>query len=369
MRQSDYPGMVVRQKLPLNLECQFSSIKDWLTPTSQFFIRSHFPAPTLDIEAWRLRISGEVEKSVELSMADISAMNKTTFAATVECAGNGRVFYEPAKEGLQWQTGAVGNASWTGVFLRDVLELARPQSNAAEVVLIGADRGSVDAGKKTASPGPIAYARSIPINLAMSDAALLAYAMNDEPLSEQHGFPVRAVVGGWFGMAWVKWIAEIRIVDRPFMGYWQARDYFHWERDLGEPTLVPLTEMPVKAQIARPITGSEVVVNERYRVYGAAWSGSAPIARVEFSSDGGEKWSDARLLEPESEYAWRLWEYQWTPEEPGRYLLLCRATDTMGNIQPAEQQSDRESYMANWIVPVEVIVIESPDASVDSFVI
>lgn len=361
MRQDEYPGMVVRQKAPLNLECQFSSIRDWLTPTPQFFVRSHFPAPELDAQSWRLQVHGSVERPLDLSLGDIAGMAATTMPATVECAGNGRVFYEPAREGLQWQSGAVGNASWTGVRLRDLLQLAGVRAGAADVVLIGADRGTVDGGKKTASPGPIAFARSLPMERAMADSTLLAYTMNGEPLTVQHGFPLRAVVGGWFGMAWVKWITEIRVVDRPFLGYWQARDYFRWDRELGEPVLVPLTEMPVKAQIARPINGSEVLVHQRRRIFGAAWGGEIPIARVEFSAEGDD-WQPATLLDPQVRHAWRFWEFYWTPEQPGRYSLLCRATDADGNVQPAVQQADRESYMANWTMPVEVTAIDAHEA-------
>jgi DMSO/TMAO reductase YedYZ molybdopterin-dependent catalytic subunit len=196
---------------------------------------------------------------------------------------------------------------------------------------------------------------------ALDDGTLLAYGMNDEPLTMQHGYPLRAVIGGWFGMAWVKWVTEIRVVDRPFLGYWQARDYFRWDREMGEPVLVPLTEMMVKSQIARPINGSEVLVNQRRRVYGAAWGGEAPIARVEFSAEGDD-WVDARLLQSEVRHAWRFWECDWTPTRPGRYSLLCRATDADGNVQPNNQQPDRESYLANWSVPVEVNVVEVPEA-------
>jgi DMSO/TMAO reductase YedYZ molybdopterin-dependent catalytic subunit len=353
--------MVVRQKAPLNLEGQFSSVRDWLTPTSQFFVRSHFPAPELDGQTWSLRIHGAVEKPIELTLPEVMDLPGATLDATVECAGNGRVFYEPAKEGLQWQSGAVGNASWTGVRLRELLQKAGVARGAAEVVLIGADRGVVDGGKKTSSPGPIAFARSIPLQKALDDGTLLAHSMNGEPLTVQHGYPLRAVVGGWFGMAWVKWITEIRVVDRPFLGYWQARDYFRWDRDMGEPVLVPLTEMPVKAQIARPINGSEVLVNQRRRVFGAAWGGEAPIVRVEFSAEGDD-WQDARLLHSPVRHAWRFWECEWTPVRPGRYSLLCRATDADGNVQPGMQLADRESYMANWSVPVEVNVVEVPEA-------
>lgn len=367
MNQANQSGLIVRQKAPLNLEFQFSSLAEWHIPVEQFYVRNHFPAPEIDAETWRLRIGGAVETPMEFSLADLHALEKTRMAATMECAGNGRVYYEPVKEGLQWQNGAVGNASWTGVTLRQVLEAAGVKPEAVEVVLIGADKGVVDGGKKTASPGPIAFARSLPLAKALHDSTLLAYAMNDEPLNSEHGFPLRAVVGGWFGMAWVKWITDIRVVARPFLGYWQTRDYFRWEREFGEPTIVALAEMEVKAQIARPVNGSSVPLGRPVRIFGAAWSGEAPVASVEVSIAGETDWQAATLLAPEEGYAWRFWEFPWTPTKPGRYTLLCRATDARGQCQPATQQADRESYLANWTVPVEIKVVEPTPANADEF--
>jgi DMSO/TMAO reductase YedYZ molybdopterin-dependent catalytic subunit len=369
MRHAHQSGLIVRQKAPLNLEFPFSSLNEWCIPVEQFYIRNHFPMPEIDAETWRLRIGGAVEKPLEFSLADLYTLPKTRLAATMECAGNGRVYYEPVKEGLQWQNGAVGNASWTGVTLGELLEQAGVRADAVEAVLIGADRGVVDSGKKTASPGPIAFARSLPLAKALSGSTLLAYAMNEEPLTPEHGFPLRAVVGGWFGMAWVKWITDIRVVERPFFGYWQTRDYFRWEREFGEPAIIALTEMEVKAQIARPVNGSMVPLGRPVRIFGAAWSGEAPIAAVEVSVAGQTDWQPATLLAPEVDYAWRFWEHYWTPPHPGRFALLCRAIDRQGNCQPAAQQADRETYLANWTVPVEIRVIEEAQASTDEFVI
>ena len=361
MRNLDQPGLVVRQKAPLNLEFQFAFLSDWLTPCDQFYVRSHFSAPELNNAEWRLRIEGAVQAPLQLSLEELKAMPSRTLVAVMECAGNGRVFCEPAREGLQWQSGAVGNASWTGVRLSDILTKAGVRDNAVEVVLVGADRGVVDGGKKTASPGPIAFARSLPLHKAMSDEVLLAYAMNDEPLPIHHGFPLRAVVGGWYGMAWIKWITEIRVVERPFLGYWQARDYFRWERGLGEPVLVPLSAVEVKAQIARPVHGATVRVGRPCRVFGAAWSGEAPVREVQLDTTDGRNWQPAVLLEPETRFGWRLWEYEWVPPQPGQYCLRCRAIDTAGNVQPDTQQPDRESYGANWTVPTQVRAVVAED--------
>ena len=157
--------------------------------------------------------------------------------------------------------------------------MAGVKRTAREVLLAGADSGVVDTNKKTASPGPIAFARSLPLEKAIAHSTILAYSMNEEPLTRDHGYPLRAVVGGWFGMAWVKWITHITVVEQPFLGYWQARDYFRWERSLGEPRLVPLAEMEVKAQIARPVQGAHLIAGQPYRIFGAAWSGEAVIRR------------------------------------------------------------------------------------------
>ena len=178
--------------------------------------------------------------------------------------------------------------------------------------------------------------------------------MNGEPLTPDHGFPLRAVVGGWYGMAWIKWLSEIRVTDRPFLGYWQTRDYFRWERSQGEPTLVPLAEMEVKSQIARPVQGATVAVGRPLRIFGAAWSGEAEISEVAICTGEGEEWCSAEMLPPAGPMAWRLWQYEWTPPGPGRYALRSRATDAAGHRQPDTQQGDRESYLANWIVPVEI---------------
>jgi DMSO/TMAO reductase YedYZ molybdopterin-dependent catalytic subunit len=368
MRRQEKPGLIVRQSMPLNLEVLFSGLTDWIVPTDQFYVRNHFPTPEIDGASWRLNVGGLVETPQSLTLDDLKRLPQKRMTAVVECAGNGRVFYEPPKEGLQWQSGAVGNASWAGVLLRDVLAAAGLDPKAVEVVLVGADRGVVDGGKKTASPGPIAFSRSLPIDKAMSDGVLLAYAMNDEPLSTEHGYPLRAVVGGWFGMAWVKWITEIRVVEKPFLGYWQGRDYFRWDRSLGEPVLTPLTEMEVKAQIARPMHGGTVRIGRPSPIFGAAWSGEAGIARVEVSTDGGASWSVARLVGPDTPFAWRLFEHEWVPQKEGRHALRVRAVDRAGNVQPDHQLQDRESYAANWVASVEVNAV--PDMAVaEEFVI
>lgn len=369
MADSKQPAPIVRQQSPLNVEYPFSMLSDWLIPNDQFYIRNHFPMPGLTVRDWRLAVTGAVDKPLSLDLDALKALPKTDLAAVMECAGNGRVFYEPAREGLQWQDGAVGNALWSGVLLRDVLALAGIRTSAVEVVLVGADRGLVDAGKKTASPGQIAFARSLPMDKALSNSALLAYAMNDDPLMPEHGFPLRAAVGGWYGMAWIKWLVEIRVVEQPFTGYWQTRDYIQWDRTLGEPMVAPLTAMNVKSQIAQPVNGAIVEAGRSFRIHGAAWAGEASVGMVEIATGDDAPWQRATLVGPASPHGWRLWEFIWTPPAPGRYRLKSRATDALGNRQPETPQPDRESYAANWVIPVTVDATAGPEEPADNFVI
>ena len=357
MDRDEHFGLVVRQKSPLNLEYQFSSLYEWVIPAEEFFVRCHFPIPEVDAASFRLRVRGAVRNELNLDIAQLRAMPTKTFAAVLECAGNGRVFYEPPREGLQWQSGAVGNAVWSGVSLKHVLDLAGVRDDAVEVVLVGADRGVVDGGKKTASPGPVAFSRSLPLAKAMTDAVLLAHTMNGAPLTTEHGFPLRAVVGGWLGMAWVKWLTEIEVITTPFNGYWQTRDYARWTRNGGEPSLVPITEAEIKSQIARPINGAVVRAGRPVRIFGAAWSGEARIENVLVQAGGNTPFEAATLL---------------APDEPLCLAALRAAMDAAGArplraAQPRHRcrrqreadtpQPDRESYLANWSMPVEVRVV------------
>ncbi|MDQ3257918.1 MAG: sulfite oxidase [Acidobacteriota bacterium] len=348
-------GLIIRQKQPENLEFPFSTLDSFLTPNNRFYVRSHFPVPRLDVAAWRLRVEGAVARPLELSLAELLAMPARTATATLECAGNSRIFLVPAVRGVQWEAGAVSNAAWMGVPLAEVLERAGVQPNAVEVVLEGADRGEIAEGPKPA--GPINYARSLPLAKALEPSTLLAYRMNDQELPAAHGYPLRAVVSGWYGMASVKWLARIVVTERPFDGYYQTVDYSYWERQNGLPVLRALGEMQTKALIARPAMGEAVQASTAYRVHGAAWTGDAEVTKVEVSTDGGRGWADARLIDTPVRYAWRRWEYEWrTPPQTGRYTLMARATDARRRTQPLKHDPDYGTYAIRHILPTDVEV-------------
>lgn len=347
-------GMIVREREPLNLEMPFGSLDKFITPGDRFFVRGHFAIPQIGVKTWRMRVEGEVETPLELTYDEVRGMESITMPVTLECAGNGRAFLTPAASGAQWERGAVSTAEWTGVLLRDVLRRAGVKHSVREVIFEGADQGEI---KEPPGPsGSIHYARSMPLEKAHEDV-LLAFKMNGEDLTPAHGAPLRLIVPGWYGMASVKWLNRIIASAQPFNGYYQTIDYAYWERGPSAPTLVPITEMQVKAQIARPGFADAVPTGEVYRVCGAAWTAQAEITRVEITSDGGETWHDAQLLGEPIRNAWRLWEYDWkVPTTPGKASLMARATDSKGRIQPTERCHDRGSYMINHLLPIEVDV-------------
>jgi len=343
----------VRSEEPLNLEMPFETLGGFITPTKLFYVRTHFPIPKIDKNKWRLRIEGEVGKSFEINFDELIKLESRKIPATLECAGNNRSFLEPKVKGVQWRLGGVGNAEWTGVPLSILLDRAGVKSTAREIILEGADRGKLEDPKSP--PGEMNFARSIPMKKA-SDV-LLAYKMNDVDLPAENGFPVRAIVPGWYAVASIKWLKRIIVTDKPFNGYYQTLDYSYWRREGELAELVPLREMQIKAEIARPSEGETVPANSNARVRGTAWTGDGEIMKVEISSDDGATWNEAKLLGESKPNSWRLWEFNWkTPARAGKATLVARATDSNGRTQPIERDPDRGTYMINHLLPIEVEV-------------
>jgi DMSO/TMAO reductase YedYZ molybdopterin-dependent catalytic subunit len=356
LNTNPFNGLIIREREPENLEFPFSALNSFQTPTEQFFVRSHFPVPAIDMKTWRLNIEGLVNEPMEIEYDELRMMPTRTVTMALECAGNSRIFLSPKVTGLQWELGAVGNAEWTGVPLSEILRRAGVKPGAMEAVLEGADSGEIK--KEPVSPGKITYARSLTMEKAMSPEVILAYQMNGEDLTPAHGYPVRAIVPGHYGMASVKWLNRILVIDREFRGYFQTTDYTLWERNNGYPIqLLPIREIEVKAEIARPALYEAVPANSVYRMFGAAWTGESEIAKVEISVDGAKTWSPAQLLGDSVKYAWRLWEYHWsTPAKCGRYTVMARATDTRGRTQPMHRDNHRGNYVITHVQPIEVEV-------------
>jgi DMSO/TMAO reductase YedYZ molybdopterin-dependent catalytic subunit len=344
--------VIIREREPANLEMPFATLDGFITPNERFYVRCHFPVPQIEVRDWRLKIEGAVDRPFELSYDQIRGMKTHTIAATLECAGNSRVFLVPKVKGVQWELGAVGNAEWTGVPLADLLRQAAIKSDAAGVILEGADNGAI--AEPPRPTGNIHFARSLPKAKAMEDV-LLAFQMNGQPLPAAHGFPLRAIVPGWYAMASIKWLQRIIVTEQSFNGYYETVDYAYWQRRDNGPALVPINEMQVKAQIARPGMNEVISAGTTYRVTGSAWTSTCEIVKVELSTDAGASWQQAKLIGEPVRNAWRLWEFDWkTSSQPGKQTLIARATDSLNRRQPDQRDADRGTYMINHCLPIDV---------------
>ncbi|HVW01683.1 MAG TPA: sulfite oxidase [Planctomycetaceae bacterium] len=354
--QSTASGLIVREKLPENLETPLSGFEQYITPNDLFYVRDHFARPEIDLKNWKLSIEGAVENPFTLDYEELKRQPSRSQAMLLECAGNGRSYLSPKQGGVQWTVGAVSNAEWKGVPLALLLEKARPRAGAVEVILEGADSGEVKDPPRPEQP--VHFARSLPLAKARSEEVILAHEMNGKPLPKAHGFPVRAVVGGWYGMASVKWLTRIIVTTQPFGGYFQTTTYTTWEKDDGVATMRPIRQILPKSIIVAPAPGTKVTAGKPYRVRGLAWAGEASVRQVQVSTDAGKKWSAAKLLDSERPFSWRFWEYEWhVPQAPGMVNLLARAHDDHDRNQPLERVPDRRNYLINNVVPVAVEVV------------
>lgn len=344
--QPEQTGLVAIEREPIIGETPQATLQSWLTPNPLFYIRNHYSIPPADAAAaWRLEIGGHVGGETELSLTDVRSLPKQTLPITMECAGNNRSDLEPQVPGNPFQNGAVSTAIWAGVPLHLLLEGAGVKDGAVEVLFEG-----LDAGQPAPDAETQPYLRSLPIDVAMHPQTLLAYEMNGEPLSQEHGCPLRLVVPGWYGMASVKWLRRITVLQEKFEGFFQ-KDRYIIEGDDGKAH--PVATMHVKSLISWP-TPDSVLPLRRHNLSGMAWSGFAHIAGVQVSADGGATWGDAELVGPRYRYAWQQWNFGWTPPAPGRYTLASRAIDEAGNAQPLETRWNSLGYIINGVRPVRV---------------
>ncbi|HZT33944.1 MAG TPA: sulfite oxidase [Bryobacteraceae bacterium] len=360
--------MIIRSARPEDFEMPLEGFLHWLTPTDRFFVRTHLYRPKVDAAVWRLRVEGEVRTPLTLDMAALRQLPRVELVSVLECAGNGRGFYRPTVPGAQWRYGAVGNARWAGVRLADVLRKAGLKAGAKQVLLNGAD---VPMG---AVPD---FQRTVEISKAVHPDTLLAFEMNGAPLPESHGFPLRLVVPGWAGDSWVKWVTNIQVLDRDFDGFFMKTAYRRPPHPVEPGTAVdpakmqPVTGIRPKSVIATPLDGQHVGPGA-VTLRGAAWAGEAPLARVDVSTDNGRTWRPARLGADRARYGWRLWEAEWNPPPAGSYVLMARATDTAGEIQPLAQDWNPSGYLWNVVQQVRVTVgqgaaVAAPAESLPTF--
>jgi DMSO/TMAO reductase YedYZ molybdopterin-dependent catalytic subunit len=324
-----------------------------VTPPGLHYLIIHYDIPDVDASTWRLAVDGNVRDPLSLSLGDLRSLPRVSLAVTLECAGNGRALLEPHVESQPWLLEGVGNAEWTGTPLHGVLAEAGVEPDAVEVVFTGLDHGLDHEVEQD-------YQRSLPLGEAMREDVLLAYEMNGAPLLPQHGFPLRLVVPGWYGMSSVKWLASVTAVPQPFEGFQMTSSYRIWgqgDEGPGEPvTRILPRSLMVPPGFPDFFTRRRIVDRGEVELEGRAWSGLGPIERVEASVDGGGTWTDARLGPlPHSAYGWRSWTFPWRAE-PGDHVLACRATDATGAAQPDRAEWNRGGFQNNAIQRVPVIV-------------
>lgn len=323
-----------------------------ITPIGLHYLLIHFDIPRVDPSEWRLVVGGHMRAPLTLTLDDLKRRPAVTHAVTMECAGNGRANLSPRPLSQPWLFEAVGTAEWTGTPLGPVLEAAGLLEGAVDVVFTGLDRG-VQAGIEQQ------YERSLTLAEATREEVLLAYAINGQPLPPQHGFPLRLVVPGWYGMTHVKWLRSITVVTRPFRGYQQEPAYHvtrSWD-ELGEPVtrMLPRSLMvppgiPDFLPRTRQLTVGTCILE------GRAWSGRGRIVRVEVSTNGGNSWNDAELGGDGGEFAWQSWRRVWDADQPGEFELCCRATDAAGYIQPLSAPWNAHGVCNNQVQRIKVFV-------------
>lgn len=338
---------------PPDYETPVSLLDSFITPSEYFYVRSHLPLPTsIEAASWRLAIDGAVATPLSLTLDEITQLPKATLTVTLECAGNGRAFFDPPVPGVQWQRGAVGTARWTGARLADLLNRAGVKTAAKNVVMNAADRplGTMPD-----------FVRQVPLAKALHPDTIVAYEMNGQPIPAVHGFPLRAIVPGWEGAYSVKWLQSLTAITTESDSFWVATAYRYPNRRIAPGAAVdaadlsPLSGLAVKSLITQPPAGATLPAGP-IAVAGFAWSGDNDIAAVDISTDNGSTWQAARLVGEKARYAWRRFEFTFIATTAQSYLILSRATDAQGRVQPAVADWNPSGYLWNQYDAVRIEV-------------
>ncbi len=360
------------QKAPLilltdrgvQLETPRAYFQTAFTPNHAFYVRWHLAGipNAVDLSTWRLHVEGNVARPLSYSLAElIRRFPPETIAAVNQCSGNSRSRFQPRVPGGQWGNGAMGNARWTGVRLRDLLRAAAPKTGSAQVQFQGLEEG----------PGPEGYGshfflKSLDLDNPVLDECIVAYAMNGEPLPMLNGFPIRLVVPGYFATYWMKCLTWIRVLDKSDDNFWMKTGYRIPDTPRGDTTpaavasgtvkTIPINRMPVRSFIVSPESDSKIPADLPVQVRGLAFSGHGGVNKVEVSVDGLKTWQPARLGTDFGRYSFRTWDFPWTPKAPGAYTLAVRATDSAGNVQPDEPVWNPGGFLWNRIERQEISV-------------
>ncbi|MBL8172365.1 MAG: sulfite oxidase [Acidobacteria bacterium] len=344
--------LIVRSLRPEDLETPVTLLNTWITPIDLFYVRHHAYAAKVDAAQWKLTVDGEVNQTLSLTLDELKKLPKATVTVTLECAGNGRAFFDPPMPGIQWERGAVGTARFSGVRLADVLKKAGVKATGKYVALNGADK---PVGKQPD------FIRNLPLAKALHPDTILAYEMNGEPLPIIHGFPLRAIAPGWEGAYAVKWLQHVQVIDKEHEGFFVKTAYRFPNKQVAPGAAVPpenmepLTGLVVKSLINAPANDTSFKPG-KVKIAGFAWAGESFISKVEVSKDNGATWVLAKLGKERERYAWQSFEYEFTITKPGSYLLMARATDDKGNVQPVSPHWNPSGYLWNVIDKVRVNV-------------
>ncbi len=358
VRFPEKTDMILLTSRPPQLEMPPAYFNDLITPNDALFVRWHLSGIPLevDLNSWRLKVNGNVGKELSLSMNDLrNNFEKISFTAVIECSGNGRSFFEPRVAGGQWENGAMGNATWTGVRLSDILKKAGLAEGSVEVAFNGLDGPPL--------PTVADFIKSIPVDMAMTDDVIVAYEINGAPLPMLNGFPARLVVPGWFATYWVKSLSDITVLKKPEEGFWMKTAYRIPDNPCAcvppgsKPSRsIPINRMNTRSLIVAPAAGSSFKAGKQVEIKGLAFSGGYGVRDVTVSMNGGRTWHETQLGKDLGPYSWRQWSYIWTPEKPGKYSVMARATDRIGGSQPFEILWNPAGYMWNKIESVDVTV-------------
>ncbi|MDP9295330.1 MAG: sulfite oxidase [Actinomycetota bacterium] len=322
-----------------------------VTPIGLHYLLIHYDVPVVDPGTWRLYVDGAVDRPLGLSLAELRSAPRVTAPVTMECAGNGRALLEPRAISQPWLLDAVGTAEWTGTPLGPLLEQAGIRPGAVEVLFTGLDRG-IEGGEEQT------YARSLPLEEVRNGELILAYEANGVPLPPQHGFPIRLIVPGWYGMTSVKWLSRITALDAPHDGYQNRQSYRFRSEEEDEGT--PVTRIEPRSLIVPPgipdfLSRVRIVPPGDVVLHGRAWSGWGSIMRVEVSTDDAATWRDAAIAEAASPRAWVGWSFPWHAAE-GEHMLSSRATDETGRTQPTDAEWNLGGYANNSVQRMPVTV-------------
>jgi DMSO/TMAO reductase YedYZ molybdopterin-dependent catalytic subunit len=349
---------------PVQLETPRHFFMSTFTSNEAFFVRWHLPniPNAVDLKTWRLRVEGNVQKPLALSFPDLtSRFRSAAIAAVNQCSGNSRSRVQPRVAGGQWGNGAMGNAVWTGVKLRDILDAAGVKSGSVQVQFEGLERGLGPKGL-----GSNLFQKSLDLSNSVIDECIVAYSMNNEPLPMLNGFPARLVVPGYFATYWMKSLSAIRVLTAPDDNFWMKAAYRIPDTPRGNTTpedmksgkvnTIPIARMPVRSCVICPDGSTKIPAGFTVRLRGIAFSGYAGTKRVEVSTDGGAKWTEAPLGVDAGDYSFRTWSLDWAPKAAGKHQVAVRATDENGNIQPDEGVWNPGGYLWNKIERQEIVV-------------